>query len=83
MEEVGGSLRSQIALAVEAHRTVKVNLELAGLYYLERTQEEEVKTFQTKNQIITRSTNMDEYSQDLQQVFEKKTQEFAERESGN
>lgn len=82
MEEVGANLRAQIILDVQRHGSIKANLELAGLYYLERTEEKEVKTFQTKNQIITRGTNMDEYSHDLRQIFEKKTQEFAERESG-
>lgn len=64
------------------HRSVKVNVELYGLYYLGSKENVEIKSFNTRNKVMTEGSNM--YGVWLEYVDEicNKMSEFQERDSG-
>lgn len=67
--------------------SIKINVCLFGEYFQRKTLEndviiKDVKSFNTKNEIIDRSTDLDDYFQRLVDVLVKKSQEFQERDSG-
>lgn len=62
--------------------TIKVNTELFGNYFLQTKDITDIKSFRTKNVIITKSTDLEQYYEDLIQVLNEKLSEFLERDSG-
>lgn len=83
MIELRGLVLDQLRSTLERFQPLKVHIELAGLYFLESRELTDVKTFLTKNEVITEGTDLDGYYQELTAILDQKTQEFAERESGN
>jgi len=64
-------------------KTLKLNFELFGNYYLKTTGEFSVKSFNTKNEVITVATNLVELYDSMQEILIAKAQEFNENKSGN
>lgn len=65
------------------HTALKINLELFGLYYLESRESYDVKSFATRNTIIHAGVSTQEVFQELGEVLDRKSQEFAaEKDSG-
>lgn len=62
--------------------SIKLNCELFGLFYLESKDLTDVKSFNTKNQIITSGTDLNEVYDGLTGDFDEKVSEFQERDSG-
>lgn len=60
-----------------------IHIKLTGLYFLESEKLTDVKTFLTRTEIITFDTDLDEYYRGLIEILNRKTQEFAERDSVN
>lgn len=73
----------QIKKILHDCNSIKINLQTFGLYILpKKDAKEEVKSFNTRNQVVSNATDLNEL---LRQFFDKigqKTQEFCERESG-
>lgn len=64
------------------HTSVKVNVELFGLFALESKGVEEIKSFNTKNEVFTSGTLFNDYYEGLCETLHRKLSEFQERDSG-
>lgn len=82
MNEVRDSVLEVINVQIKTHKLIKVNYELFGLYYLEKENLHEIKSFLTNNYVISASTNLDNIYNDSMYVLEAKSSEFLERQSG-
>lgn len=67
---------------IEKHVAIKVNFELYGLYYLATQDLSDIKSHNTKNEIFTHSTILEDIYHDLIVTLDRKAAEFQERESG-
>lgn len=69
---------------LQTHTSIKVNVELFGGYMIEKNDklEYDIKSFNTKNEIITISTNLSKTYDMWKDVIKTKSEEFSERESG-
>lgn len=62
--------------------TVKLHVELFGYYVLESQGLSDVKSFMTKNRVVTVSTVLTDLYDDFTAILDKRASEFDERESG-
>ncbi|KAB0790736.1 hypothetical protein PPYR_15666 [Photinus pyralis] len=62
--------------------SLKVNCELFGHFILEAKERGDVKSFNTRNQILTVSSDLSEWFNDVISKFEADASEFQERDSG-
>lgn len=80
------NLKEKILQLVEQqckrYRSVKLNCELFGLFYLDSKEVSDIKSFNTKNQVITVGTDLYEIFDVLTGNFNQKVSEFQERDSG-
>lgn len=69
--------------AALANSTIKVNVVFSGEFILPHSGEIEIKTFNTRNEIISKTTNLNEWYEEfvLEKIL-KKLEEFQERDSG-
>lgn len=66
----------------EVFGSIKVNLECVGLYFLTNKENVEIKTFNTKNKVITVGSDVyEKYAEYIDEIFNKMS-EFQERDSG-
>lgn len=64
-------------------RTVKINLEIMGLYYLQTADQYETKSFTTPNVIIAdKVADLEEGFAELSDTLDKRTKQFSEINSG-
>lgn len=82
MNEVKQKVIELISKNVTKFTSIKVNLELFGSYILESQQIRDVKSFNTKNVIVTLGTNINEVLEDFTDIIDGKVSEFQERKSG-
>lgn len=68
--------------ATDKFSNVKVNMELFGLYTLPSKNVTEVKSFLTKNSVVTIATNFTDCYRDMFAELHKKMQDFEEADSG-
>lgn len=67
------------------YTTIKVNIELFGLYELKKVEdviETDIKSFNTKFKVITQSINLNEFLNTWFEVIKTKSEEFNEQNSG-
>jgi hypothetical protein len=57
---------------------IKVNIELFGIYLLPTSEKQEVKTFNTKYNIISTNTDLGVFFNEYQDIILKKASDFAE-----
>lgn len=70
---------------IKVYTTIKVNIELFGLYVLKKTEdviETDIKSFNTKYKVITQSINLNEFLNTWFEVIKTKSEEFNEQNSG-
>lgn len=69
---------------LQTHTSIKVNVELFGGYMVEKGDEYkyDVKSFNTKNEIITLSTELNNVYKDWIHIIKTKAEDFNDRESG-
>lgn len=63
-------------------KSVKFNFELFGYFILEAQELQDVKTFNTANEVATRGTDLSQLYDNLTGILDEKVSEFQERESG-
>lgn len=63
-------------------KSLKVNFELFGYFILEAKERGDVKSFNTKNEIVVRGTDLEVVFQATTGVLDAKVAEFQERDSG-
>lgn len=62
--------------------TLKINLELYGLYTIEAKKLSEIKSFCTENKIVTRGTSLEDMLIEFRDEIHQKMEAFAEKDSG-
>lgn len=82
MSDLQQRLLTLLAAQITKHTTIKVNVELFGLFELESKGIEDVKSFNTKNEILTAGSSLSEYYDHICQTLHRKISEFQERDSG-
>lgn len=82
ISRIQNSLIQLITQQLATHTSLKINCELFALCFLETKDVEEVKSFLTKNIIITAGSDLLQYCTDLSEILYEKLSEFQERDSG-
>lgn len=82
MSEIKNKVLALLQRKVLDFRSVKVNVELFGYFVLESQDLSEMKSFNTRNEIVTEGTDLDELYDNFSGVLDEKVSEFQERESG-
>lgn len=65
------------------HKTLKINFEMFGNYYLKTSGEFSIKSFNTKYEVVTVSTDLAQLYKTFEEILITKTQDFNENKSGN
>ena len=86
LNDFNNDVREKILTLIEsvryAHNSVKVNLECFALYYLANHDDAEIKSFNTRNVIITSGVDLCEIYRNFSDEISAKMSEFQERDSG-
>lgn len=82
MSEIKPKILPLILSQIGKFSSVKVNLELFGFFILESKGLEDIKSFNTVNQIATVARDLDDLYDDFTGILDEKVSEFQERESG-
>ncbi|XP_074039510.1 uncharacterized protein [Leptinotarsa decemlineata] len=80
--EVRHKVVTLIDRMVQVHNILKVNMELFGRYVLQTQEILEVKSFNSQNQIVDQSNNLEEVYRTFVDTLSAKAVEFQERDSG-
>lgn len=83
LDELNSKFVYLIRQLLGKHITIKVNLEFFGLYAIFSKNNLDVKSFNTKNIIVSQSTNLEELYDQFKIIILRKASEFQERDSGN
>jgi hypothetical protein len=81
-EEIKPKVIRLIGEVFKKHGIVKMNMELFGLYQLPTTEEYSDKSFNTINQVVDPSSNLEEVYQSFVDAMVIQTSEFQEKDSG-
>ncbi|XP_071055954.1 uncharacterized protein [Onthophagus taurus] len=73
---------SLLQRVIDIHCNIKVNMECFGIYFLNSKNDVEVKSFNTKNKIITSAINVYDVYEEFVDEIKTKMSEFQERDSG-
>lgn len=82
MSEIKNKVLELIRSGVSKFTAIKLNVELFGSYILETQDMRDVKSFNTKNVVVTVGTDVDQVYNDFTESLDGKVSEFQERESG-
>lgn len=82
LENISSKLKSILNSSLSNHDSIKVNFEYFGTFLLFKNNEQETKSFVTKNIVICKNYSFDCIFQTLIETIKKKIQEFEERDSG-
>ena len=67
---------------VEKHVNLKIGMELFGRFLLQSNEEMEIKSFNSRFQMVSGDTDLEELFAQFRDILDKKATEFAEKESG-
>ncbi|KAJ8954711.1 hypothetical protein NQ318_011404 [Aromia moschata] len=67
---------------IQQHHALKINFELFGLYIIPEKELSDIKSFNTRNKIVTISTDLHEMYDLFEEEMVSKAAEFQERDSG-
>lgn len=83
-KEIKSSIKTLIEEHIKIHTLLKVNVELFGLYQLVKEDEidSEIKSFNTKNETISQSSDLENIIQTWFNIITTKSEEFYEQNSG-
>ncbi|KAJ8951715.1 hypothetical protein NQ318_012565 [Aromia moschata] len=82
MEEVKQKVFDAINGYIQQHHALKINFELFGLYIIPEKELSDIKSFNTRNKIVTISTDLHEMYDLFEEEMVSKAAEFQERDSG-
>ncbi|XP_071055042.1 uncharacterized protein [Onthophagus taurus] len=71
-----------IQSAIDIHRNVKLNMECFGLYFLQSKEDCEIKSFNTKNKVVSLASDLYKIYKEFIDEISSKMSEFQERDSG-
>lgn len=81
-EEIANNVKSIVKKYLQQFIALKINVELFSIYAKPETDATETKSFNTKNEVITQSTNLDDVFDQFKQDVITKAGNFNERGSG-
>lgn len=81
-EEIKTKTLRLIQCELTKHISVKVSFELFSLYFSPVTTTEEIKSQNTRFQVVSQTSNLEELYENLFEIIDGKADEFAERDSG-
>ena len=67
---------------VEKHMNLKIGMELFGRFLLQSNEEMEIKSFNSRFQMVSGDTDLEELFVQFRDILDKKASEFEEKESG-
>ncbi|KAB0803506.1 hypothetical protein PPYR_00476 [Photinus pyralis] len=82
VESLADVIKKLVREQIDIMGSVKVNCELFGYFILESKDRGEVKSFNTRNQVLTISSDLSEWFKDIIEKLEVDATEFEHRESG-
>lgn len=82
LEDVRPKVMQLIESSICQHRLIKVNFEIYGNYFLQRTGEYSIKSFNTKQEVVTTGSKLDDIYNHFTETMITKTKEFNENKSG-
>lgn len=86
MREFMDTIKEKVLTLVQQHigihHLIKLNLETFGIYYLERKENLEIKSFNTRNKIVGPATKLYELYDEFMEEMNTKMADFQERDSG-
>lgn len=82
LNEIKNKVLPLIENEVRKHVSIKLNLELFGMYYLDSKENHEMKSFNTRNEIVSMSSDLDHLYDDFVAKLDEKADIFQERDSG-
>lgn len=83
MQEIKNKVIQLIQTEVSKFLSVKISFELFGYYVIEEKDLHDVKSFNTKNEVVTGSTDLLQLYDNFTSILDQKAAEFQERDSGN
>lgn len=83
LEKIQVKLQDAIKFHIVQHNSLKVNVELFATYILPSKHLTEVKSFNTKNFILTVASNLRTFYEEISSIIHTKMTEFAEKDSGD
>lgn len=81
--EIKEKVQSIISIYLNKFRNLKINFELFGTYVIPEKEVMDLKSFNTKNRVLTISTNLEEIYRDFIEEIVKKSSSLQEKDSGN
>lgn len=82
MNDVKDKVLNLVRSECDKHVSVKLNCELFGLFYLESKSITDTKSFNSKNEVVTCGTDLNEVYDTLIGHFDERISEFQEKDSG-
>lgn len=86
MTEFANRIREKVITLIESvmniHGSLKVNIESSGIYFLGSNEEGEIKSFNTRNKIITLAADLYNTYDEFIDEIKTKMSDFQERDSG-
>lgn len=67
---------------LQRFENLKVGMELFGRFLLQAKETDEVKSFNTKHNLVSDGTDLEELFEQLAAILDRKVSEFEEKESG-
>lgn len=80
--EVQSDIMKIIQMSLSKHNCIKINFELFVYFILPKSCEQQLKSFNTKYEVIYKSTNASEAYSNIIEILKNKLIEFEHRESG-
>lgn len=71
-----------IKISLRKHKCIKVNFELFAYFTLPNSAQQQIKSFNTKYNVILESTNLKEWCMDMAGVLKEKFSEYEQSQSG-
>ncbi|KAB0801617.1 hypothetical protein PPYR_03803 [Photinus pyralis] len=82
MNDIKAKIVKVINDQLKRHNPLKINFELFGAYYLDTKNITDIKSFQSKYQVITISDPIEDLFQSLSEIVDRKNSEFQQKDSG-
>lgn len=82
LNEIKEKIMSLLERQISKFNSVKVNFELFGYFILETKDLEDIKSFNTANEVVTFGTDLNQLYDQFSTILDEKASEFQERESG-
>lgn len=81
-DELKNKILNLLQMQIAEHKSVKVNLELFATFAHQKLEKIEIKSFNTRNEIVNESSVLEQIYDRFTEIMKAKGTEFQERDSG-